>query len=554
MLCMGCMRQQPDGVSACPQCEYPSAGVNPPAYLPVKTVLGGRYLIGRVLEIGGDSAVYIGLDQTDNSRVTVREFFPPELAGRHADGVTVQPTKGNAELFGKCRTKFLALARAVARLRDVLVVVPSYDIFEENGTAYSVSEYCDGVSLEKYVERSDGQLPVDEVRRMFLPLISAVSTIHAAGVLHLALSPKNILVDDEGHLRLKNFAITEMRTACGVGKPSRVAGCAAPEQYEDGATCTAAADVYGLAASMFFALTGRLPVDATQRMKKGDDVVIPADVADTVPPYIQESLIRALRISVESRTQTAQQLLDELSATQAVASLRETEEEPVKKQKRFPYLWVIFIAVFAALAILAVFALHGLGLVDFGGTDTTTVATQPSLTMKPTTSTDAIGTLPTGSALFEVENFEGQAWAAVKAKKLKGDMKAVLKGYEYSSTAAKGTVIAQSPAAGEKVSRGTKVEIIISAGPVETKMPNVSGWKEEHARAYLEALGFNVGETLLLQVSALEKGMVESSVPAAGADIKIGDTIQLRVSNVEPQPEASVPPAVETPAETPVEE
>lgn len=554
MLCMGCMREQPDGVITCPQCEYPAVGINPAAYLPVRTVLDGRYLIGRVLETGGDSAVYIGLDKTDNSRVTIREFFPPQLAERHVNGVTVQATQDNDAAFEQCRTKFLALARAMARLRDVLVVVPSYDIFEANGTAYSVSEYCDGTSLEKYVAKHGGALPVDDVRRMFLPLIAALNTIHGAGVLHLALSPKNILVDDEGHLRLKNFAIAEMRTACGIGRPGRVAGCAAPEQYENGATCTAAADVYGLAASMVFALTGQLPAEATVRVKKGDTLALPADIAESVPPYIKDSLQRALRVSAAERTQTAQQLLDELSATQAVASLRETEEEPVTKKKRFPYWLIIFIAVLAAGSILLVFALNGLGIIHLGKKQTTTTTTQPSLTMKPTTSTSDIGTLPTGSALFEVDDFSNQTWEAVKAKKLRGDMKAVLVGYKYSETVPKGTIVEQSPAAGEKVKRGTKVEVIISAGSAEVKMPDVSGWKEEHARIYLEALGFTISESLLQQSECkYEKGLVESSIPAPGTTMKVGDTIRLYVSNVEAQPDITPPPA-ETPVDTPVEE
>lgn len=539
-LCMGCMSLLQEGETTCPQCGYPAVGVNPPEYLPLRTVLNDRYLVGRVLEIGGDSAVYIGIDRRDNSRVTIREFFPPLLAQRQAGSTSVEAVADKAEVFASCRVKFLNLARAVGRLRDVLVVVPSYDIFQENGTAYSVSEYCEGTSLEKYVAAHGGRLPVEEVRRMFLPLISAVSTIHATGVLHLALSPKNILVDDDGRLRLKNFAISEVRTQSGVGKASRVGGCAAPEQYESGVVCTEAADVYGLAASMFFALTGNVPAEIAQRQKKGDELMMPADVADAMPPYIKESLYRALRLSPQRRTQTAQQLLDELSATQAVASLRETEEEPMKKQKRFPYLWLIFVVVVVALAILAVFALSGLGYINLGGTEETTTTTQADLTMKPTTTTDAIVTQATGSALFEVEPLAGRQWTVIQKKTFSGDMKATLKGYEYSDSVPKGTVISQTPAPGEKVERGTVITVIVSAGPVEGTVPDVAGWKEEHARLYLEALGYNVGETLLLQASAFDKGTVEKSSPAAGSTIKVGDTIQLYVSNIEQPADPSV--------------
>ena len=534
-LCMGCMLLLADGDAKCAQCGYPVSGINPPEYLPLRTMLNKRYLVGRVLEIGGDSAVYIGIDTQDNSRVTIREFFPAALAVRKENGAVTAATAEQTYVFEACRTRFLALARAVARLRDVLVVVPSYDIFNENGTAYSVSEYCEGTSLEKYVAANGGKLAAEEVRRMFLPLIEAVSVIHATGVLHLALSPKNILVDEGGSLRLKNFAISEVRTQSGVGKPSRVAGCAAPEQYKEGAVCTEAADVYGLAASMVFALTGYMPMEATQRSKKDTERILPPDVTDTMPPYIKESLQKALRLSVEERTPTARQLFDELSATQAVASLRETEEKPVAQKKKFPYIWLIFGVVVLALAILAVFALSGLGFI--GGEEPTVTTTQAGISMKTTASTQALVTIPTGNALFDVESLLGQSWAVVQKKTMSGDVKAVLKGYEYSDTAPKGAIVSQSPAAGEKVERGTQIEVIISAGPVANKMPDLTGWKEAHARLYLEALGYNVGESLLLSVSSQEKGSVEKSFPPAGTDVKVGDTVQLYVSNVEQAPE-----------------
>ncbi len=549
-LCMGCMQPLPEKATACPQCGYPAAGVNPSEYLPLNTLLNNRYVVGRVLEIGGDSAVYIGVDKNDDSRVTVREFFPPELARRAEDGVSVIAAAGGEDALAACHSRFLQLARAVARLRDVLVVVPSYDIFEENGTAYSVSEYCEGQSLEKYVEAHGGRLPAEDMRRMFLPLISAISTIHATGVLHLALSPKNILVDSEGRLRLKNFAISEVRTESGVCKPSRVAGCAAPEQYVKDATCTAAADVYGLAASMYYALTGRLPAAASARQKKGDELLMPADVADSMPAYIKESLHRALRLSADYRTQTVQQLFDELSATQAVASLRETEEVPMQQKKKTSYLWLVFVVVMVALAILAVFALNGLGYINFGATEATTTTTQGELTMAPTTTTKPIEGVETGSALFEVDKLVGNPWESVQSMTLRGSMKAVVKGYEYSS-AAKGTVLSQSPEAGERVERGTTVYVIISAGPSQMAMPDVSGWQEEHARLYLEALGFQVGDSLLQNVSTLEKGTVEKSTPAAGTNVKVGDKVQLYVSNVEQNP-APVTPTEGTATETTV--
>lgn len=531
--CMGCMQPLEKGVTACERCGYPAGGVNPAEYLQVRTLLANRYLIGRVLEIGGDSAVYIACDQTDDSVVTVREFFPAGICKRSENGVII-PEEGHEIALQTYKTKFLNVARAVARLRDVLVVVPSFDIFEENGTAYSVSEYCEGLSLEKYVAKKGGRLPFDEVRRLFLPLLSAVSTIHSCGVLHLGISPKNVLVDSEGNLRIKNFAIPETRTVNTECKPYILAGYAAPEQYEKKAECTAAADVYGIAATMLFALTGTVPTDALQRVKKGDELLLPGDVAKEIPAHVKESLYRALRVHPERRTKTMQQLLDELTATPAVAALIEEEketEQPVREpMSTRRSLWLIFAAALVVLVIVMVVVLSGLNSLPQGPENPTTSG---QLTFN-TSSSGTTTTTQTEDVRFTVENLVGKDVRVVQKKTLAGSMKVVIKGYEYSDSAAKHTILSQTPAADEKADRGSVISVVISAGSAQGKMPNLAGWKEEHARLYLKALGYEVAEqSMLLQKSEYEKGMVERSVPAAGAPITVGDTVTLYVSNVQ---------------------
>ncbi len=531
--CMGCMQPLEKGMAACERCGYPAGGVNPAEYLQVRTVLNGRYLLGRVLEIGGDSAVYIGCDQTDGSVVTVREFFPAGICARSENGVII-PIEGHEIALQTYKTKFLNVARAVARLRDVLVVVPSFDIFEENGTAYSVSEYCEGLSLEKYVAKHGGRLPFDEVRRLFLPLLSALSTIHSCGVLHLGVSPKNVLVDSEGNLRIKNFAIPETRTVNTECKPYILAGYAAPEQYEKKAECTASADVYGVAATMLFALTGTAPADALHRTKKGEELLLPTEVATTIPTHVKESLYRALRIHAERRTKTMQQLLDELTATPAVAALIEEEKQTAPKPTREPMsnrrsLWLIFAFALVALVIVMAVALSGLNSLPQGPENPTTSG-QLSLN----TSTGTTTTTATEDLRFTVENLVGKDVRVVQKKALAGSMKVVIKGYEYSDSAAKNTILSQTPAADEKVDRGSVISVVISAGSAQGKMPNLTGWKEEHARLYLKALGYEVAEqSMLLQKSEYEKGEVERSVPAAGAPITVGDTVTLYVSDVQ---------------------
>ncbi|MBO5929578.1 MAG: PASTA domain-containing protein [Clostridia bacterium] len=531
--CMGCMQPLESKTAACPHCGYPAGGVNPAEYLQVHTVLNDRYMLGRVLEIGGDSAVYIGLDRNDDSIVTVREFFPAGICTREEDG-SLLPMARYGKVMAEYKVKFLSVARAVARLRDVLVVVPSFDIFEQNGTAYSVSEYCQGTSLEKYVAEHGGRLPFDEVRRLFLPLLSALSTIHACGVLHLGISPKNVLVDAEGKLRIKNFAIPETRTVNTECKPYILAGYAAPEQYEAGVTCTPSADVYGVAATMLFALTGVQPADATHRTKKSEELLLPTEVAKTVPAHVKESLYRALRIHPERRTGTIQQLLDELTATPAVAALIEEDKEPEEpKVNPRRNLWLVFGAALVVLVIVMVVALSGLNALPTGAYPQSTTTNNGQLTMDSQTTTTT-GT--TADMRFTVENLLGKDVRVAQKKVIAGSMKVEIKGYEYSDTAAENTIISQTPAPDEKADRGTTIYVVVSAGSAKRAMPNLAGWKEEHARLYLEALGYEVAaESMLLQMSPYEKGVVERSVPAAGSPITVGDKVTLYVSNVESQ-------------------
>ena len=537
--CMGCMSPLSEEDHKCPHCGYPATGVNPPEYLRVRTVLADRYLVGRVLEVSGDSAVYIALDRQDNSTVTIREFFPSTLSARDDNG-RLQILGGCESTFEDYKLKFLSNARAVARLRDVLVVVPSFDIFEEGVTAYSVSEYCEGVSLERYV-REKGPQSYEQVRQFFLPLIAAMSTIHAAGVMHLGICPKNVLVDRFGHLRLKNFCIPETHTVNTECKPSLIPGYSAPEQYEFDTMCTPSADVYGLAATLFYALTGKHPAEASQRVRRGDDLMMPAEVVDSLPAHVKESLYRAMRVSAERRTQTAQQLLDELTASSAVAALidEENEKTPVnsspktRRKKKRSYLGLIFFGMVIALAVLAFFALYGLGYINFDdGSTTSSTTRQPGITMSPTTSVHIV-TKATGTATYTVENLVGKHIDEVRGMTLPGEMTVELKGKEYSD-APVGTILSQEIAPGTQTTGlGLVIRVIVSAGPLEQPMIDMTGWPADFARLYLEALGYRVGEDLLLQVSTYDKGLVEKTQPAAGEPIKFGDEIILWVSDVE---------------------
>ena len=156
-LCMGCMNPLPEGRGECGICGYPADGNNEPQYLPVGTVLSERYLVGKLLEHTGDSAVYIGFDRVLKSAIIIREFMPDTLTERAPDG-ELRVISGCEKTFRDYCEKFRVHARSLARMRELSSIVALYDIFEQNLTAYTVSEYCEGNNLETCLKQVGGRM------------------------------------------------------------------------------------------------------------------------------------------------------------------------------------------------------------------------------------------------------------------------------------------------------------------------------------------------------------------------------------------------------------
>ncbi len=546
--CMGCMSPLPAGREACGVCGYPAGGINPETYLQVRTLLSGRYLVGRVLEAGGDSALYIGYDQVQEAPVQIREFFPETLCGRGENG-RIALLAGCETAFADMLEKFRSHARVLARLRDVPTMIPLYDIFEENGTSYTVSEKVGGVTLESRLRQLGGRMSWDEARPLFMPLFSALSAIHSAGLYHLGICPANILIGSDGRPHFQNFLLPEAHMVGTDLKPQLMAGYAAPEQYELDQRYTAATDVYGMAATIFAVLTGNPPADGAVRAREAADLLMPADVAKELPAHVKTALFHALQVRPDKRIATVDQLRDRLSAAPSVTALLKEEPkavkkpepapepektpEPPKKHNRLKIGLLIFLAVFIVLLLMA----FGVLLILFpdmfgGGSDTSSavsVESVPGISSTNTPSSQPSGEDPL--SFFAVTDVTGKNYYDVKDGKLNGEMTLEIAGKQYSDKA-KGTILSQEPAGEERAKKGTAIKVIISDGPQQKDLPDLAGWPEQYAKAYLEALGYRV-ETIYLEVSEYDKGLVQETSPAKDSKVEEGDTIILRVSNQE---------------------
>lgn len=524
-LCMGCMNPLPEDGDTCPVCGYSPANRNPDHCLPAGVVLQEHYIVGRQLSESSDSLLYIGYDRQLKEPCFIQEFYPDTLCRRELNS-SVVPLTGCERLFGEYADEFRTLMRALARMRELPAIIPVYDIFEENGTLYAVSDYFQGTTLTKKLKSIGGRMPWSEARPLFMSLMGSLTRLHDTGVRHLAICPDNILIGADGKPHLRGFSIPACRQAGRDITPALKAGYAAPEQYTADAELTDATDVYGIAATIFRTVTGNEPPAGNKRAKNSDDLFMSADVAEELTQQVCVALFNALQVQPDSRTEAMAQLRNELSVEPTVSALvDELEEDRQEKpnNRKMRNLILLFGCSLAALLAIVLIALTLLG-----GSKEPDSSAPTALPTLPTTTTQ---TNP-NEKTYSVDSVVGLNYYDIRDTKLAGDMKVEI-AYETFSNKAAGTILSQTPEAGTPASKETTIQVVISNGSKNEKLkvPDVSGWKEKHAKLYLEALGFRV-ETVKLQASSYEKGLVDSTDPAVGTEKRIGDTITLRVSNV----------------------
>ncbi len=226
----------------------------------------GRYEIVSVLGQGGFGITYRARDVQLDREVAIKEYLPSALAVRQ-DGSTVLPrTTKMADDFGWGRERFVTEGRTLASLHRVPAIVQVFDFLEANGTAYIVMELLHGETLEERIVKG-GKLTPEEVDRILWPLLDGLEQVHNAGFLHRDIKPANILLDAGGNPTLIDFGASRAAMA---GRSTALTaiftpGYAAAEQMTS-AKQGPWTDIYGLAATLYHAIAGKVPPSAFDRM------------------------------------------------------------------------------------------------------------------------------------------------------------------------------------------------------------------------------------------------------------------------------------------------
>jgi len=225
----------------------------------------GRYEVVSVLGQGGFGITYRARDAQLNRDVAIKEYLPSALAVRQ-DGVTVLPRSTKvSDDFTWGRQRFVDEGRTLATLQRAPAIVRVFDFLETNGTAYIIMELVPGSTLEDRLK--DHRLSPGEVDRILWPLLEGLQQVHATGYLHRDIKPANILLDADGNPTLIDFGASRAAMAGRTTAMTAIftPGYAAAEQFTS-AKQGPWTDIYGVAATLYHAITGSPPPSAFDRM------------------------------------------------------------------------------------------------------------------------------------------------------------------------------------------------------------------------------------------------------------------------------------------------
>lgn len=300
--CSKCMRELEDDM-VCPYCGHdPDAPVGRGG-LEEGTLLNyGRYQLGAVLGVGGFGITYAAWDYTLEQPVAIKEYFPQLIAYRdNYESNDVQYVEEDKITYLVGLQRFSREARVLSTLQNIKAVVSVLDCFEANQTAYIAMEFVRGKTIEEYVKQE--QPEPKKIIELFRDLIDSLVLIHAQGVLHRDISPSNIMVEENGTLKLIDFgaATVEKRKKQGLDQTVVFNRQFAPiEQYDENGEQGAWTDVYALSTTLYYLISGELPQEALAR--KGKDQVKSLKFYDLhLKKWQEQAIAQGMEILPEKR-------------------------------------------------------------------------------------------------------------------------------------------------------------------------------------------------------------------------------------------------------------
>ena len=322
----------------CPHCGFDPRSVKGIEYaLPMGTILAGKYLVGRVLGQGGFGITYVGWDIALERKVAIKEYYPSGQVSRNpgSRGLTWYTSVQSQQAKQNGTQMFLKEARKMSKVDDIPNVVRVRDLFQENETAYIVMDFVEGETLKARLEKT-GPLPWEQAKGIFLPAIQAMEQVHQAGLVHRDISPDNLMLTPDGKVKILDLgAAKDLSVNNGASSMQVAKGGFSPfEQYTQRGSSGPWTDVYAMAATVYYTLTGKLPPVATDRVVE-DTISWEEPGLKALSAQALEALQKAMVISAKTRMQSMEELEKGLYSTTvkpepkpAPQPVQETQPEP----------------------------------------------------------------------------------------------------------------------------------------------------------------------------------------------------------------------------------
>ncbi|WP_019419351.1 serine/threonine protein kinase [Paenibacillus sp. OSY-SE] len=292
-------------------------------------VLHHTYKVKKTVSRSELAMIYTGRHVESGQAVIIKESYPKQLALRDLDKRTVLCRTPSAKRqYDELREAFLMETKVLQQLSHPNIV-HYLDHFEENGTHYIVTEYCKGVSLDRYIEEGQLTSMADFLHRTMLPLIDALEYVHAQGIIHRDIKPANVIIGEDGQPMLLDFgsAVYYERTGHRIFTS---AGYSPLEFYSEKSRQGVVSDVYSFAATLYFCLCGRAPNDVTRRLF--DDSIDPVRSWNrSVSPLMSHVIRRGLAVNPDKRHSSMKRLKAALHTERLLRTV--IERLPGKRQQ-----------------------------------------------------------------------------------------------------------------------------------------------------------------------------------------------------------------------------
>lgn len=569
-LCMNCMGELNDH-GTCPLCGLYDTEAYISAYLAPKTFLANRYIIGRLINYCGESALYIGFDTIEKRKVTVREYMPDTLCVRERDMEIVTVKQDKLPLYKTYLAEFIELHSTLMNSPAIPCVQTVLDVFSENNTAYAIMDYLGGISLKTYLTNCGEILSWEQVKELFPSLLTALNMLHGLGIIHRGISTSTIFVSEKNELKLMGFSISAAHTADSDIGYEVFGGFAPPEQYSSARRNGSWTDVYGISAVLYRCLTGITPPTAPERLIE-DTLVEPMLINRHVPKNVSDVIMKGMELEADDRISGISEFVDRLfeqpsrpednsgeipipapktgsqgkshsdAAKEKKAPVSQTKKAKKKAQKDK----IKFIAVASVLGVIILgFLLAMIITASNGGDDKSDETTRPVTSPRTETTAetkspetgDVSQTLPNTAPSGEsylLPDFRGAFFSTVSTS---GQYSYLIFNptYDFSSEFREGQIISQSIEEGTAVRFGTEINIVVSKGPDRVPLPDYENTSAADYVNRLSELGikFRIEEEESDQV---EEGNVVRCSKEVGEDVLIAENEEIVVySAVKPE-------------------